>query len=100
MKRLVPIDTYPEMVDFPYSASPPWRYGCDRTDRKLMDSLLYTIDDPETPDGMMWVMDIDGMRDWYDEVADEEEREQYECPTVYDYIACEIGRYVTPLKGE
>ena len=75
MMKLVPLDTYTEMVDFPYDAPPPWRYGCDRTDRKLMDSLLYTIDAHETPDGMM-------------------------CPTVYDYIACEIGRYVTPLKGE
>ena len=98
MRRTVPFDTYEEMKDFPY-AVPEFRYGCDAKDRALIDSMLYTIDDPETPDGMMYVMDIDGMRDWYDEVADEEEREQYECPTVYEYIACEIGRYVTPLKG-
>ena len=95
MKRTVPFDTFEEMKDFPYHGH-GWGYNGSR---EFLDSLLYTIDDPETPDGMMYVMDIDGMRDWYDQVADEEERAQYECPTIYDYIACEIGRYVTPLKG-
>lgn len=102
MKKLVPAAAVIEMTDFPYTAPNPWRYGCNPADpqcRALLDSLLYTIDDPETPDGMSYIMDISGLTEWYDQVADEEEREQYNCHTVYDYLACEIGRYVTPVKG-
>lgn len=98
MKRIVPLDTYEEMTEFPYSV-PEFRYGCDSKSRELLDSLLYTIEDPDTPDGMMYVMDIDGMKEWFDETFDEEDRSMYECDTVYDYIPCEIGRYVIPLKG-
>ena len=98
MKRLVPATSAIVMTDFPY-CFPKWEYGYDLDrGREFLASLLYTIDDPETPDGMCWVMDIEGMLEWYDEVADEEERAMYECPTVYEYLACEIGRYVTPLK--
>lgn len=102
MKKLLPADALIEMTDFPYSAPHPWRYGCNPSEpncRELLDSLLFTIDDPETPDGMAYVMDIVGLEEWYDQVADEEERAEYNCPTVYDYLACEVGRYVTPLRG-
>ena len=95
MRITVPLDTYTEMKDFPYVCH---GYGYSGS-REFLDSLLYTIDDPETPQGMMYVMDIDGMREWYDDVSDETDRIEYEFPTVYDYIECEIGRYVTPLKG-
>lgn len=98
MKRLVPADTAIVMTSFPYSV-PKWAYGYDLAKgREFLDSLLYTIDDPETPDGMAWIMDIEGMEKWYDEVADEEEHASYECPTIYEYLACEIGRYVTPIR--
>lgn len=95
MKVTVPASSCIVADDFPYTGN---GWGCDSSNRDLLDRLLYTIDDPDVPQGMSVVMDIAGMTAWYDEVADAEERELYECPTVYDYIACEIGRYVTPLK--
>lgn len=101
MKKLVPADKVIEMTDFPYDVPAPWLYGCTPSDpkcRELLNSLLYTVENPDTPDGMMYVYDLDGLTEWYDQVADEEEREQYGCPTVLDYIACEIGRCLTPIK--
>lgn len=98
MKMLVPAESINEMKDFPY-AVPDWQYGCDPNSRELLNSLLYTIDDPDTPDGMSYLMDIDGMHEWYDQVVNDEERKEHNCPTVYDYLSCEIGRYVTPVKN-
>lgn len=101
MKKLVPADKVIEMTDFPYAVGKPWMYGCnpfDPTCRELLDSLLYTVENPDTPDGMMYVYDLDGLTEWYDQVADEADRELYNCPTVFDYIACEIGRCLTPIK--
>ena len=98
MKKLVPADSAIIMTSFPY-AVPKWAYGYDLSNGKeFLDSLFYTIDDPETPDGMSWIMDIEGMEEWYNEVTDEEERASYNCPTIYEYLSCEIGRYVTPVR--
>ena len=101
MKKLVPADAIIEMADFPYAVGKPWMYGCNPSDptcRELLDSLLYTVENPDTPDGMAYVFDLDGLTEWYDQVVPAEEKEEYNCPTVFDYIACEIGRCLTPIK--
>ena len=98
MKKMIDATKVEEMTDFPYYAN-GWGYDLAGKGTPFLDFILYTIDDPEAPDGMSYVMDIEGMKEWYDQVESPEDHALYECPTVYDYIACEIGRYVTPVKG-
>ena len=97
MKTVVKGNNLIEMKDFPY-ASEKWKYGCSEKDHDLLRSILFTIDDPDLPDGDSWVMDFEGITEWYDSVP-EEEKLEYNCPTIYEYLECEIGRYVTPIKG-
>lgn len=100
MMKLLPGANVIEMTDFPYYVK-AYRYGysIEKHGKSLLDSLLYTIEDPDVPDGMSIVMDIDGMTEWYDNTVSDEERTEYECPTIYDYLECEIGRFVIPVKG-
>lgn len=101
MRKLVPSETVTEMKDFPYAVGMPWMYGCYPSEpkcRELLNSLLYAVENPDTPEGMTEVFDINGLTEWYDQDVSDEEKEEYDCPTVYDYIACEIGRCLTPLK--
>ena len=99
MRCIVPCETYPEMIDFPYSV-PKWKYGCTQGDHDLLHSLLFTFFDPDNDiDGMEIVYDFDGLKEWYDTKVPEDEKVEYNCPTVYDWLHCEIGRCVIPLKG-
>ena len=87
-----------EMRDFPYAVK-AHHYGCKAEEQKeLLHSLLYTWEDPDTPDGMSCVLDFEGLKQWYDQEISAEEKEQYECPTIYEYLECELGRYIIPLK--
>lgn len=98
MKTIVNGSTLIEMTDFPYS-SREWQYGCTKKDHDLLHSILFTFNDPDLPDGDSWLMDFEGIKEWYDTTVPEEEKLEYECPTIYEYLECEIGRYVTPIKG-
>lgn len=99
MRCIVPCGKYQEMTDFPYSV-PEWKYGCTEKDYELLHSLLFTFFDPDNDiPGMEIVYDFDGLKKFYDTDVPEWDKEEYNCPTVYDWLECEIGRSVTPLKG-
>ena len=81
MKKLVPANTVTDVTDFPYAVGKPWMYGCNPSDptcRELLDSLLYAVENPDTPDGMTYVYDIVGLTEWYDQDVPADEKEEYD----------------------
>ena len=47
---------------------------------------------------MAVVFDYDGLKEWYDNEVPQNEKDEYNCPTIDDYLVCELGRAVTPLE--
>ena len=98
MRRVVPCGTYSEMLDFPY-ASQKWKYGCTEKDHELLHSILFSFFDPDDDiPGMEVIYDFEGLKEYYDTKVPEDEKELYDCPNVYTWLECEIGRCITPLK--